>query len=192
MPRMRSKASACLSVLLLFLTGCGGSGPDLVPISAPITTKSISISEPVPQGTSWQFPAINGVSGTASIGLTQLPLNGTTLTLTTTVTGSVSSLSTRPTPVTIESFAVTPSQTLTLAHYPAWQMAIPAGASLTAPYAIEVFDAANTANMLITYTGTTVGASLSFGPFGPSVMLQSGCTYIFDVVQNANITQMPH
>lgn len=179
--------SAYTLTLLAALTACSsGSTPTTLPTSRS-TTNPITVPLSNSSG-QLAFPTESGSTAAASYTLLAAPVSGTSLTLGTQVgsTGLPAPLGTNAS--ILVAFAVTTNTQFQLSQFPAWQVTPPTGTTLTGPYGVEVFD--GTA-FTAAYTASIVNGAISAPAFGAPFSVQPGHTYVFEIVNNAMIGQLP-
>jgi hypothetical protein len=176
-----------VGLILESLAACGGGSTSAAPFSSaggnPTTTSLSDTSG------SLTFPTVTGNSGSASYALISAPPNGTIATLSTQNGGSGLPAPLGSNASVLIAFTLSVSQTVSLSTYPAWTISMSSGTTLMPPYAIEAFDGtANAAEYIATVSGSTISAQ----HFGGPTILSPGHSYIFEVVQNSDLTQFPH
>lgn len=183
---MKSLASGSRSICLAFsflplLTGV--AGPQIMSVrEGHSVSKRIEVTE-----NAWQFPPYNGESAVAFPTIVSSLKSGLgTLSLVTTYTGKISSSSTPRIPLIVASFSIMPSESITLAHFPRWEIYLAPIVPLSEPYTMQVFDEGPVfTRSSSAYSGATVNDHLCFPAYGGPVTLQEGHIYLFEVVQNA-------
>ncbi|HTU69337.1 MAG TPA: hypothetical protein VMF11_03365 [Candidatus Baltobacteraceae bacterium] len=148
---------------LAVLTACGGGGIQAPSTSAPVCSVGATVAASSAGGT-LSFPAVAGASG--SIVYTAVGRNAKTQL----------------------AFTTTPNQTLTLASQ--ISAVLPTGITPSGPYGIQIFQGYG-ASMYSEEIGAAVSGNVisSFGTAG--LILDAGQTYIPEIVQNPDISQLP-
>lgn len=168
----------------LEIAACG-AGPTMAPSQA----QNSLILQLTAQAAQIQFPATNGLNGTATVALAAPPPAGTTVTLSSTTSQSLVPVPLGTQAAVLVAFLVTSTQSVQLSTLPAWQVTAPSTTPLTPPYGIEAFDGQS---YLASYAATSAGNTISANSFGPAFSIIAGHTYIFEVVQNPILSQFPH
>lgn len=184
LPRSVSVLSA---IVLMAFSACGG-GSSPVPTSTS-TPSSASTTTTLTTSTGvLVFPSASGSSGSASYTLTATPTNGTTLTLSTQSNGNGLPIPLGSNASVLVAFSITTNQSVPLAKFPGWQVTPPTNTTLTPPYGVEVFDGSSN---VVSYAATVTGSSITALAFGAPYNLVPGNTYVFEIVQNPLLSQIP-
>lgn len=184
---MSRPVSIVSAIVLIGLSACGGgSSPVPTATSTPSsTTTTISLTNSTGV---LVFPSASGSSGSALYTLTAIPANGTTLTLSTQSNGNGLPAPLGTNASVLVAFSITTNQSVPLAKFPGWQVTPPANTTLTPPYGVEVF---NGTSNVASYAATVTGSSITALAFGAPYNLVPGNTYIFEIVQNPLLSQIP-
>jgi len=170
-------------VIGVALSGCGSGAPSTA--SSTPSGDVVSIT-----GTSGQlaFQPVNGGSGTASYTLVSAAPAGTTATVAAQTSGAGLPAPAGTSASVLIAFIISVNQQIEFAQFPAWQIVPPSGASLTAPYDVQVFDGTTSAG---SYAATVSGSSIVASAFGPPVAVLPGHTYVYEVVENPMVQPSP-
>lgn len=173
-----------LGFSFLEIAACGAS-----PSNATAQSQNSTVLPLTAQAAQIQFPSVNGLTGSASYSLTAPPPGGTNLTISATTDPT-----TVPAPLGLNAtvlvaYLVTSTQSVQLSTLPAWQITAPSTKVLSPPYGVEAFDGQS---YVSSYAASNTGSTVSANSFGPAFTIASGHTYIFEIVQNPILNQLPH
>lgn len=167
--------------------------------------RTLHVTEPFPGNGQLNFPAVGGISGRLFLRLMSPAQNGTTLIATTTTAVSSLPIAAHPhkTSRLIVAFTIQVSKPLRAVTFPQWRIDVPREMALEPPYGIEVFVARSgeaqsresyaaraQGSMIVTQARHCPSPAVN-GVECASEQYTPGSIYIFEILQNPPLSQVP-